>query len=630
VISGWKLPIGAEPVGDGAAFRVWAPGSDAVDAVIYGPAAESVHALEPEGDGHFSATVPGVTAGARYRYRLDGGSVYPDPASRSQPDGVHGPSEIVDPEAFAWTDQGWSGIALEDLVVYELHVGTFTAGGTFDSAVERLPALGELGVTAVEIMPVAGFPGRRNWGYDGVNLFAPSAAYGGPEGFKRFVDAAHGAGLGVVLDVVYNHLGPEGNYLSTVTRGSFFTDRHRTPWGDAVNFDGPEGHGVRELVLQNALYWCHEYRVDGLRLDATHAILDDSPVHILREIATALHGLRRPRLVIAEDERNEVKVVLPSPEGGYGLDAVWADDLHHQLRRMVAGDAEGYFARYAGTIEGIVETLRRGWWRGAPHPAGEPDTGAAPDAGRDGEPGAPLQLPPTRFVHCIQNHDQVGNRAFGERLNHQVEPGVFRALTALLLLSPYTPLLWMGQEWAASSPFLYFTDHPDELGRLVTEGRRREFSGFTAFQDPAQRERIPDPQAPDTFERSRLDWLERDRPPHAGILALHQVLLALRRSDPALRDRSRDGFSVAPLGEGALALRRAAPGHPQLLLIVNLRGEVLAELARDPATDAGEEAPWCFELATEEARFGGSGGWGRLEPDGVVHLQSPGAVLLRA
>jgi maltooligosyltrehalose trehalohydrolase len=648
-VLGWRLPIGAEPVAEGVRFRVWAPGWRRVDAVIYGPDAESVHALEPEDGGYFSGTVPGVSAGARYRYRLGDGESYPDPASRSQPDGVHGHSEVVDPEAYAWGDRDWAGLDPDRLVVYELHVGAFTPEGTFAAAAGRLPLLAELGVTAVEVMPIAGFPGTRNWGYDGVNLFAPAAPYGGPEGFRRLVDAAHAAGLGVVLDVVYNHLGPEGNHLPVITSGSFFTDRHTTPWGDAVNFDGPDSAGVREMVVQNALYWCHEYHVDGLRLDATHAIADDSPVHILEELAIAVHALRPARLLIAEDERNELRIVLPRAQGGYGLDAVWADDLHHQLRRLTAGDTEGYFAEYAGTVEAVVETLRRGWWRGvrAARPVREPESTreAAPerepevesgsadrvDAARGPETVDPesWSVPPRRFVHCIQNHDQVGNRPFGERLNHQIEAVSYRALSALLLVSPYTPLLWMGQEWAASSPFLYFTDHPPELGRLVTEGRRDEFSGFSDFQDPARRSEIPDPQARETFERSRLLWDEREDDGHAGVLALYRELLALRGSDPALLARGREDFAVEPLGEGALAVRRGSPGGAGLILIVNLRGEVRVELDTRPATRPQEGTLWSFLLATEEARFGGSGTWGRLEPDGTIHLQSPGAVLLR-
>jgi maltooligosyltrehalose trehalohydrolase len=359
----WKLPIGARPDGEGIAFRVWAPGSERVDVVVYGPDAEMNYPLQAEAEGYFAGRVERLGVGTRYRYRLDGGESYPDPASRSQPDGVHGPSEVIDPDAYRWNDEGWSGRPLEEMVIYEVHVGTFTPEGTFDSAIPRLRELAELGVTAIEVMPIANFPGCRNWGYDGVNLYAPATAYGGAEGFKRLVDAAHAAGLAVILDVVYNHLGPEGNYLPGITRGRFFTERHKTPWGDAVNYDGPESGPVREFVLGNALHWVYEYHVDGLRLDATHAILDDSPKHLLRELAELVHQAGpQPRVVIAEDERNERRVLLPTEEGGYGLDAVWADDLHHQLRRLAAGDSEGYFASYTGTVSDVVKTLRNGWF----------------------------------------------------------------------------------------------------------------------------------------------------------------------------------------------------------------------------------------------------------------------------
>jgi maltooligosyltrehalose trehalohydrolase len=616
----WQPRLGAVPGSGGTTFRVWAPTAARVELVLYGGHVERAVAMEPEGEeGYFSLVAPDVGPGALYRYRLDGDTAYPDPASRSQPEGVHGPSRVVDP-AFAWTDHGWRGVAADDLVIYELHVGTFTEPGTFAAASERLDHLVELGITAVEVMPIANFPGERNWGYDGVNLFAPSTAYGGPEAFRRFVDAAHARGLAVLLDVVYNHLGPEGNYIPAVTGGRFFTDRHHTPWGDAVNYDGPGSRAVRDFVIENALHWAYEYHVDGVRLDATHAIIDDSPRHFLQELADALHALQPGRLVIAEDERNERRLVLPREQGGFGLDGVWADDLHHQLRRLTAGDAEGYFSAYGGTVREVVETLRKGWWyEGATYPPHDAPRGTSAEG-----------LPPRVLVHCIQNHDQVGNRALGSRLNHDVEAGVYRAASALLLASPYTPLLWMGQEWAASSPFQYFTDHPEELGRLVTQGRREEFRGFSAFSDPEQRERIPDPQDPETFRRSRLRWAEREEEGHAGVLSLYREMLALRREKAAFRDREREGFSVVELGEGALALRRAAGGGggADYLLVASFRGEIRVELNEREETRSISGSHWHPVLATEERRFAGSGGWGRLEPEGTLHLTTPGAVLL--
>jgi maltooligosyltrehalose trehalohydrolase len=620
--SGWKMTIGARPEADGVHFRVWAPASDRVDVIVYGPSADSVHGLTREQEGYFSGLVSGLAAGTRYRYRLDGGESYPDPASRAQPDGVHGPSEVIDPGAFRWSDGEWGGQELERLVIYELHVGTFTPGGTFDSAMDTLAQIVDLGATAIEVMPIGNFPGQRNWGYDGVNLFAPAAVYGGPEAFKRLVDRAHRLGLSVILDVVYNHFGPEGNYLPAITGGRFFTDRHRTPWGEAINYDGEDSRPVRDFVFQNALHWFDEYHVDGLRLDATHAIVDDSPKHLLAELAERVHAMPgRRRLLIAEDDRNERALLLPTEDGGYGLDAVWADDLHHQLRRHVAGDREGYFARYAGTAEDIATTLRQGWWRTGDHPVPDDDE-------QEREGTSPAGIHPKRFVHCIQNHDQTGNRALGERLNHQIPPGAFRASSALLLTSPYTPMLWMGQEWAASSPFQYFTDHPVELGRLVTEGRREEFKLFSAFQDPELREHIPDPQAEETFERSRLKWEERKEGVHAGVLQLYRTLLRLRAEHPALADSAREKFRVEAVGEGAVVLRREGP-ESSVLVVVNFRGEIQLDLQEAELTRPRGDV-WCHLLATEEARFGGDGGWGRMEADGVLHLVQPGAVVLES
>ena len=620
---------GAHVEGEGVRFRVWAPTALRVEVVIDHPGAPAggrAHALARHPDGHHDGWVAGLGAGTRYRYRLDGGASYPDPAARALPDGVHGAAEVVDPSTFAWSDAAWPGVAADRLVIYELHVGTFTPEGTFDAAIGRLDHVAALGATAIELMPVAAFPGTRNWGYDGVALYAPAAPYGGPEGLRRLVDAAHARGLGVLLDVVYNHFGPEGNYLHPITGGRFFTDRHRTPWGDAIAYDGPDAAAVRGFVLHNALHWLREYHVDGLRLDATHAIRDASPVHLLTELAAAVRSLdagrAHPRVLVAEDERNERRVVLPPADGGHGLDAVWADDLHHQLRRLAAGDREGYFASFGGTIADVVATLRRGWfWEGQPSEHHREPRGTPADG-----------LPPSAFVHCLQNHDQVGNRAMGDRLHHAIAPDVYRALSALLCLSPYTPLLWMGQEWAASTPFQYFTDHPPELGRLVTEGRRAEFGHFSAFSDPAMRARIPDPQAEATFRASQLRWDEVARPPHDGVLALYRALLALRRGEPALAPHGRAHFAVAALGDGALALRRTAPGGEALLLALSVAGRLTLTPGAAPETRAPSGTIWRPVLATEETRFGGAGVAlpAAVGDDTPLVLAGAGAVVLRA
>ena len=616
----WKLTLGANIETGGVRFRVWAPTTARAEVVIYQGDREVPFALATESDGYHSAVIPDAAAGTRYKYRLDG-TLYPDPASRAQPEGVHEPSEVVDPGAFGWTDASWNGVGPEELSISELHVGTFSDGGTFDSAIARLDDIADLGVTAIEVMPIASFSGSRNWGYDGVALYAPAAPYGGPEGFRRLVDAAHARGLGVILDVVYNHFGPEGNYLPAITGGRFFTDRHKTPWGDAINYDGPDSGPVREYVLQNALHWAHEYHVDGLRMDATHAIIDESPVHLLQEIATQLHGLDRPRVLIAEDDRNERRLVLPSDGDGYGLDAVWADDFHHQVRRLTAGDSEGYFRSYSGSIADVVTTLRKGWFY-------EGQWAEFQEAER----GTPAEgLPPRAFVHCIQNHDQVGNRAMGDRLTDGVALPAYRALTALLLVSPYTPMLWMGQEWAASSPFQFFTDHPEELGRLVTEGRRKEFKHFAAFADESMRAKIPDPQAERTFLDSKLRWDERGREPHRGILELHRALLRLRRNEPALRTPSRKGFSVDAVGEKTLAIRRSAESGETILAVIHFGEALKLDLGAGTATRSAPAARWAPVLWTEEERFGGTGPGEIAGPDGTMLVMSgPGAVVLRA
>jgi maltooligosyltrehalose trehalohydrolase len=612
---------GAWVTGDGVQFRVWAPSSERVEVLIYDErengGGHAAYPLQPEQGGWFSGSVEGAGAGTRYRIRLDGDAVYPDPLSRSQPGGINGPSEVVDPAAFEWTDAGWAGRRLEDMVIYEVHVGTATGQGTFDALIGHLDDIATLGATAIEIMPVAEFPGNRNWGYDGVYLFAPSSAYGGPDGLRRLVDAAHGRGLAVILDVVYNHFGPEGNYLAPMSGGKLFTERHQTPWGNAVNYDDDGSEAVREIVLQNVAEWIRDYHIDGLRLDATHAIADTSEPHILQEIAACARAAAdRPIAVIAEDERNERKLLLPPPSG-FGVDAVWADDLHHAVRRLLAGDRHGYYAGYEGTTAEVETALRHGWlYRGEFYePTGE-------ERGTSSEGVAPHQ-----FVHCLQNHDQVGNRAMGERLHHQVELDAYRAASALLLLGPGTPLLWMGQEWAASSPFLYFTDHPAELGRLVTKGRREEFGGFPEFSDPALREKIPDPQAVETFLRSRLDWRERQRQPHAGVLALYQQLLRLRREHPALQERGLASWQVRAVSGDVITLRRSGGGR-ELLLVANLDGPLSLDLIADPVTAPPVDA-WSLVLDTEEARFGGAGD-GTLLRSQRLELKGPRGIVLEA
>jgi maltooligosyltrehalose trehalohydrolase len=616
---GWSPSLGAWVERGGVRFRVFAPERTRVELVWEGGGPPTPPLpLERDPAGYWSGFARGAGAGALYRYRLDGEGPFPDPASRYQPYGVHGPSQVVDPASFPWTDSLWRGVGLEELVVYELHVGTFTPAGTFAGAAGRLEDLKHLGVTAIELMPLADFPGRRNWGYDGVDLFAPARCYGTPDDLRRLVDRAHSLGLAVLLDVVYNHLGPAGAYLGVFSR-SYFSESHHTPWGAAVNLDGPGSPDVRGFFVENALHWVHEYHLDGLRLDACHALLDDSPRYFLAELQDRVRGTVAARkvLVIAEDSRNLVRMVLPEAEGGWGLDAVWADDLHHQVRVALAGDRDGYYRDFSGALPDLAATVRDGWFF-----QGQRSAHFGGPRGTD-----PRPAPPRRFVVCIQNHDQVGNRALGERLHHQVDLAVWRAVSTLLLVAPETPLLFMGQEWGASSPFLFFTDHEEALGALVTEGRRKEFAGFRAFSDPAARERIPDPQAEETFARSRLDWTEAEREPHASLRRLYRALLA-RRAEWRLGRLERGDYDVAA-GDGSIVLRVDRPGERRILAVVRLAGTGRSELG--PPGPPREPSGWRVALSTEDPAFARDPtppGVDLRGPQLLISWQRAGAVVL--
>jgi maltooligosyltrehalose trehalohydrolase len=484
---------GATLTRDSCEFRVWAPAATSVTLRLANEHGSRDHAMLHAEEDYFAFQAL-ARAGDTYSYIVDHNKPVPDPVSRLLPQGVHGPTEIVDPESFAWTDSAWRGLPLRDYVIYELHVGTFTPEGTFDAAIARLDYLKKLGVTVIEIMPVAAFPGARNWGYDGVSPYAVQASYGGPDGLKRLVNAAHEMGLGVVLDVVYNHLGNEGNYLRLF--GPYFTARHKTPWGEAINFDQPGSEGVRRYFVENALYWISEYHMDGLRLDAVQTIQDESPRHILAEIsanvAARAEELGRGVCVIAESDENDEKLVRPLKAGGYGLDAVWSDDLHHAIHAFFTGERKGYYQDF-GRPEQIARALQHGFvFQGEPFRFW------------DGRPrGASSALMPApAHVICIQNHDQVGNRARGERLTALVPRGARMLAAALLLLAPQTPLLFMGQEYDEPAPFQFFTDYGDPaLQKAVSEGRRQEFKDFDFAHDA-----VPDPQDPETFLRSKLNW----------------------------------------------------------------------------------------------------------------------------
>jgi malto-oligosyltrehalose trehalohydrolase len=555
------LPYGAEIAGDQVRFRFWAPNHATVALRIEGET--QLQPMTPVGLGFHELLVPSAGPGTLYRYVLTDGLEVPDPASRFQPDDVHGPSEVIDPKAYRWKDSDWHGRPLTELVIYELHVGTFTPEGTFQAVIGRLNYLRTLGVTAIELMPIADFPGGRNWGYDGVLLFAPDSTYGRPEDLKALVDAAHRCGISVLLDVVYNHFGPDGNYLPAFA--PIFTDKHKTSWGPAVNYDAEGSQTVRDLVVNNAVYWILEFNLDGLRLDAVHAIKDDSPEHVLAAIARGVRQAAAQREVhlILENEENQASWLTRAPDGSaVQFSAQWNDDIHHVLHAAATGETSGYYADYTRDTPMLGRALAEGFafqgelmpYRG--HPRGEP-------AGF---------LPPTAFISFIQNHDQVGNRAFGDRLTAFAPPEAVRAIAAVYLLAPQIPMIFMGEEWGASEPFPFFCDFEEELAGAVREGRRAEFARFPEFQDPAKRDQIPDPTASDTFTCAKLDWAARLRAPHTEWLALYRKLLALRHVEIVPRLKGVGGHSATfeTLGDCAVRVRWTLGDGSRLTLVANL------------------------------------------------------------
>lgn len=514
------------------AIRVWAPNARRVTVQLE---RRRLPMEQEGGEARGWWRLPGaeVIAGVDYAFIIDDDErPLPDPHSPWQPHGVHGPSRLVDHRAFAWTDGDFAAPALSDAIIYELHIGTFTTQSTFESAIARLDHLVQLGVTHVELMPVAQFPGARGWGYDGVDLFAPHRDYGGPLGLKQLVDACHGKGLAVLLDVVYNHFGPSGNYLPRF--GPYLTDRYATPWGSAVNFDGRGSDEVRRFVCDNAIGWMRDYHIDGLRLDAVHAIIDASPTHLLEQLAAETAELSRRtgrrRVLIAEDDRNDPRITRPTARGGYGIDAQWDEDFHHTLHTILTGERSGYYADF-GTLGQFAKALRHAFAYDGQY-----------SAYRDRHHGrSAAGLAGYNFVGCLQNHDQVGNRAKGERSSHLMSPGRLRIGAAVLLTAPFVPMLFQGEEWGASTPFQYFTDHQEpELARAVSEGRKREFAAFG--WNP---EEIPDPQDPATFERSKLDWSELVREPHQSTLRWYRGLIELRSRFPQLHDGKLERVEVS-------------------------------------------------------------------------------------
>ena len=551
------MRIGAHYLGDNRCeFTVWAPRQERLELRLLSEPPRLLPLEKLEG-GYWRLTATDVAPGTPYLLRLENGQERPDPASFFQPEGVHRPSAIVDHQAFAWQENGWTGLPLAEFVIYELHVGTFTPAGTFDAVISRLAQLRDLGITAVEIMPVSQFPGTRGWGYDGVHPFAPQNSYGGPDGLKRLVDACHRHGLATILDVVYNHLGPEGNYLREF--GPYFTDKYRTPWGEAVNMDEAGSDEVRHYIIENALFWFREYRFDALRLDATDRIYDYSAKPFLQELAERVRAheqvLGRRCLLIAESDLNDVRLLRPPEEGGYGLDGHWSDDFHHALHTLLTGEDSGYYRDF-GRLDDLAKALREGYtydWRFSPYRGHRRGSSAA-------------DRPTSQLVVCAQNHDQVGNRMFGQRLHALTSFAAAKVAAAAVIFSPYLPLLFMGEEYAEDAPFLFFADFLDEeLRELVHKGRIEEFSAFKWRGEP------PDPHDPATFARSRLNWDLRQTGRHAVLLAWHRRLLQLRREHPALGSSGARDAGVLE-AERTIWLQRRH-GEEHFLLLLNFRAE---------------------------------------------------------
>ncbi len=603
-----RRPIGAEVVpGLGVHFRVWAPKRKTVEVVIEGgPGSSSsgqhAAALQAEPNGYFSGLVTDAGPGTLYRFRLDGSrDLVIDPASRFQADGPHGPSQVVNPSAFAWKDADWCGPgSTRGQVLYELHVGTFTPEGTWKAAEAELPYLASLGVTTLELMPVHEFPGAFGWSYDGVDLFAPFHHYGTPDDFRRFVDEAHALRLGVLLDVVYNHLGPDGNVLKQFS-DDYFSTRHVTEWGEALNFDGENSGPVREFILANVAYWVDEFHVDGIRVDATQSLFDMAEDHdhilleLMRAIREAAGGRGCPVLVVAESEPQRATLVRPESRGGLGYDMVWSDDFHHVAMVAATGCREGYYGDYLGKPQEFVSVLKRGWLY-----QGQWDLRQSKRRGT-----AALDIPPPSFLFYLQNHDQIANSAYGERIHQLTTPGRYRALTALLLLAPETPLLFQGQEYAASTPFHYFGDHKPEVAAGMLKGRKDFLLQFPSLATPAMQARVPNPADPEVFHKSKLDPSERERGRHAEALAMHRDLIRLRRDDTVFRLQRLGLLDGAVLGPEALVLRWFGPDHEDRLLLVNLGVELRLDVAPEPLLAPPSGTKWRAIWSSDDPRYGG-------------------------
>jgi maltooligosyltrehalose trehalohydrolase len=583
-------------------FRVWAPRRKTVEVALEGRRQSDAVVpgefvpLTAEPGGYFSGAVAEARAGTLYRYRLDGGERYPDPASRFQPEGPHGPSQVVDPGRYEWRDLAWKGVSLPGQVFYEMHVGTFTQEGSWESARRELAGLARLGVTVLELMPLADFPGHFGWGYDGVNLFAPSRLYGYPDDCRRFVDEAHASGLAVILDVVYNHLGPDANYLPQYT-DSLFNSNHKTDWGEPINFYREGSQGVREYFLANARYWIQEFHLDGVRLDATQNIYDESEDHILaavaREVRTAARG--RGTIVVAENESQDVRLLKPPAEGGFGMDAAWNDDFHHAAVVALTARREAYYTDYRGAPQEFVSSAKYGFLFQGQRYTWQKQRRGTPTFG----------LKPPAFVNFLENHDQVANSPRGLRLHQLSNPARYRALTALLLLGPGTPLLFQGQEFGSQSPFLYFADHSRDLMVAVRKGRRAFLAQFRSLALPEWDRGFPDAGDRTTFTRCQLD--HRQREVHQEAYSLHADLLALRREDPVFHAQGAHGLDGAVVGDTAFVLRYFAKDGGDRLLVVNLGVDLHLDPAPEPLLAPPPGRRWRTLWSSEDVRYGGTG-----------------------
>jgi maltooligosyltrehalose trehalohydrolase len=607
-----RFPIGAEFIDGCTHFRVWAPAAERLDVVLSGTAL----ALDPEGAGYFSARID-ARPGDRYLFRVNHSQqLYPDPCSRSQPEGPHQASEIVDPLAYRWRDQEWRGLGLNGQIIYELHAGTFTPEGTWHSAAQQLPELSRLGVTLIELMPVAEFDGRFGWGYDGVDLFAPSHLYGRPDDLRQFVDAAHMNGIGVILDVVYNHLGPSGNYLRSFST-SYFTDRYENEWGEAINFDGEDSGPVREFFQANAAYWIDEFHFDGLRLDATRQMFDSSPRHIVADIADAVRRQARGRqaIVIAENEAQDARLVQPVASGGHGLDAVWNDDFHHSAMVALHGRGEAYYSDTRGEVQELISAAKYGYLF----------QGQWYDWQQKARGTAAYGVQPAAFVTYLQNHDQIANSACGRRAHELTSAGKWRAMTALMLLLPGTPMLFQGQEFSSTSPFLYFAEFDAELNAAVRKGRGEFLTQFPSIKDYVRRTSLADPADPATFHSCKLNFEERET--HATTYRLHQDLLGLRRHTLAFRAQRGSGLDGAVLSQFAFVLRFfESTAADDRLLIVNLGPDVTRRSFAEPLLAPPSRRSWHLEWSSEHPRYGGCG-TPDIPSDGPWHIPAECALL---